>query len=107
MLGESAEALLEGLLARGLVERASSPARPPSPPPTPSPGIDLPAAKLRALDLLERLFGPGGGSHGDAVRQAADAAAFERVLEGIHDVVRIYQGKRRAGELVQRIRVGC
>lgn len=119
-LGEPVDALLQGLLARGLVERvgqgvvpqashardvSTNPAAraPAARMPVPKDEIDLPAAKARALDLLDRLFGPGGGSHGLAVRQAADAAAFERVLVGVHDAIRIYQGKKRAAQLVQQI----
>jgi hypothetical protein len=122
-LGEAVDDLLQGLLARGLVRPVEAAAGPQAPAarevsadpaakapaaPTPAPkdAIDLPAAKVRALDLLERLFGPGGGSHGQAVRRAADAAAFERVLEGVHDSIRIYQGKKRAAQLVQQIRNG-
>jgi hypothetical protein len=122
-LGDPADALLQGLLARGLVERvepaamaqlprvrtvSTNPAAtaPAGPVPAPNVDIDLPAAKARALSLLESLFGPGGGSHGLAVWQAADAAAFERVLAGVHDAIRIYQGKKRAAQLVQQIRTG-
>ncbi|MEW5835645.1 MAG: hypothetical protein ACOZJZ_15920 [Pseudomonadota bacterium] len=121
MIGGLTDALLQGLLARGLVERAVQSAAehacapPKARPPTaaqaqPVPDmvavVDLRTAKRRELELLESLFGPGGGSHGQAVLQAHDAATFEQALTGVHDAISIYQGKKRAALLMQQIRSG-
>ncbi|HSV71451.1 MAG TPA: hypothetical protein VLI72_15185 [Methylibium sp.] len=117
LFGEPTDDLLQGLLGLGLIEPAGRAPRvarverdaepaPAMPAPAPAPAIDLPAAQARALELLERLFGPGGGSHGQAVRQARDAVAFEQALRGVQDALGVYQGARRAARLVQQIRSG-
>jgi hypothetical protein len=108
LFGEPTDELLQDLLKLGLIEavepiertrRAEQPA--------PAPELDLRAAQARALALLEQLFGPGGGSHGDAVRQARDAQAFEAALLGVQQALSVYQGGKRAARLVQQIRGGA
>jgi hypothetical protein len=132
-LGERADALLQGLLDRGLVEvqapaggvdialpeLAPTPVPPPPPPPEPSPAaepglapelpaslVDLAAAKQRALTEMQRLFGPGGGDHTQALLQARDDDEFQRALLRLHDSISVYQGRKGADALVQRIRYG-
>ena len=110
LFGEPTDELLQDLLKLGLIEavepveriRRAEPRAP-----APAPELDLPAAQARALVLLEQLFGPGGGSHGDAVRQARDAQAFEAALQGLQQALSVYQGGKRAARLVQQIRGGA
>lgn len=110
--GEGTGTLLQGLLGLGLIEpvarvqRARRSAESAPAQPAPPAVVDLRAARARALELLERLFGPGGGSHGQALQQARDAAAFEQALRGVQDALSVYQGKKQAARLVQQIRSG-
>ena len=107
LFGEPTDDLLQALLGLGLIERVA-PVASAEHDAEPAPAaVDLPATLARALELLERLFGPGGGSHGQALRQARDAAAFEQALRGVQDALSVYQGKRRAALLVQQIRSGA
>lgn len=107
LFGEGTDDLLQGLHGLGLVEAVRRDAKPAGAAPRPGPALDLPAARARAIALLERLFGPGGGSHGEALRQARDAQAFEQALRGVQDAVSVYQGHKRAARLVQQIRSGA
>lgn len=111
LFGEPTDELLQDLLTLGLIEAVepverTRRAEPRALTPAPAPELDLPAAQARALVLLEQLFGPGGGSHGDAVRQARDAQAFEVALLGVQQALSVYQGGKRAARLVQQIRGG-
>ena len=134
-LGERVDDLLQGLQERGFVEAplpaaidlvvpdlllpavTAAPADlPPEPPPPQTrlgPASELPAsltelqaAKQRALREMQRLFGPGGGHHTQALLQAQDDDDFERALRRLYDSVSVYQGRKGADALVQRIRYG-
>jgi hypothetical protein len=120
LFGAPTDDMLQGLQRLGMIEsvaraprvrRDSKPATtefaPSEPALAPAPVIDLSATRARALELIERLFGPGGGSHGQALRQACDAEAFEQALRGVQDALGVYQGKKRAAQLVQQIRSGA
>lgn len=113
LFGEATDALLQDLRRLGLVEAVERPRRvereaAPAPvSPAPAPALDQRAALARALALLESLFGPGGGSHGEALRQARDAQAFEAALQGVQEALSVYQGGKRAARLVQQIRDGA
>lgn len=113
LFGTSTDDLLQGLRGQGLIapvepEAAPAPAAPPPPDPQAErePALDLPAARARALALLESLFGPGGGSHGEAVSRARDAQAFEQALQGVQEALSVYQGRKRAALLLRQIRDG-
>lgn len=124
-LGERIDTLLQGLLERGLIESPPSAAvdrgMPDvlpaadvvAPKATLSPASELPAsltelqaAKQRALLEMQRLFGPGGGSHTQALLQAQDDDDFERALRQLYDSISVHQGRRGADAVVQRIRYG-
>jgi hypothetical protein len=118
---------LRVLVARGLIERVPGPkpageSPPPPPPPVaptpatapapadasaaPSAALQaLRAAQLRALDLLERYFGPGGREMAMPLLQAKDAAGFNAALASAQERLAIYQGKKRAAEVVNSLRM--
>lgn len=128
-LGDRADSLLQGLLDQGLIEvlpppggvdialpEAALPPPPPAPVAAAVPGVaselpssllDLAAAKQRALAEMQRLFGPGGGDHTQALLQARDDDEFQRALLRLHDAISVYQGRKGADALVQRIRYGA
>lgn len=123
-LGERVDALLQGLLEHGFVETPLPVAVDlvvPDPPPdrvvTPKaalgPASELPAsltelqaAKQRALREMQGLFGPGGGDHTQALLRAQDEHDFERALRQLYDSISVYQGRKGADAVVQRIRYG-
>lgn len=108
LFGSSTDDLLQGLRGQGLIAPVGPEAAPAPPEPQPGnePALDLPAAQARALALLESLFGPGGGNHGEALRRARDAQAFEQALQGVQEALSVYQGRRRAALLLRQIRDG-
>lgn len=101
---------------------SSSSKRPPStqwpassqstlPPPLPSATLDWSpeahdAVMRRAWALLEPLFGPGTAERLEPAQRATNAADLRRALEELRDIMSVYQGRKKAALLIQRIEQG-
>jgi hypothetical protein len=115
-----AQALLQLLCELGLLEpvpgAAVAPVKappapavapaPPAPPPAPNLALQLPAIVQRGWLLLEPLFGPGTRERLAPLQRATDATQLRKALDDLRDTMAIYQGRKSAAALVQRIEHG-
>ncbi|MDI1340349.1 MAG: hypothetical protein Q7K57_18700 [Burkholderiaceae bacterium] len=117
-LGPDAPALLEILVSKELIERAehppppeaapvkvsitpaSSPAVIPAPP---SSGPDMGATKLRALRVLAEVYGPEASSMVDDLLTARSLKEFYKAMKNLEEMLVMYQGRKHATVLIQRI----
>lgn len=64
---------------------------------------DLAATRARAVAMVEALWGPGGGDRVGPVRRAATTDALAQALRGLHEAASVFQGRKRADELMRRV----
>jgi hypothetical protein len=128
-IGDEADSKLEALLAMGLIEPVVPVARlpetasatatavvpvaqrvPPAPPPAPTApiapparSVDLRAAKSLALRELAPVFGPEVDSILGGLLGADSSAALSVELDALRDKLVMYQGRRRAEALINKI----
>ncbi|MFO1338553.1 MAG: hypothetical protein U1F53_10000 [Burkholderiaceae bacterium] len=118
-LGQDPRPALLQLREQGLVELArrvvpppvAAPApRPPAPAPAPAPAAppadearQLRARQSQALDLLQRNFGPGADELAEPLLRARSLAAFGDALAPLQEKLAVYQGKKRAAELIRSL----
>jgi hypothetical protein len=114
-IGGDAGAMLESLLAMGLIELVVPVARlpvaddpPPAPAaatasPPPARSVDLRAAKSLALLELAPVFGPEVDSILGGLLGAESSDALSAELDALRDKLVMYQGRRRADALIRRI----
>lgn len=91
--------------------RPSSPAAPlPQPAPPPAAQAPVPPAneaallrarQVQALDMLHGYFGPGADDLAAPLLQARSLAAFREALGPLQEKLAVYQGKKRAAELIR------
>lgn len=124
-LGTDPRDTLRLLLARGLIERlplpvakvdVPLPAEPPAaapPPPAPAPPPDAPQGpqqaqqlrelQTRALEMLRTYFGPWGDELAEPVLSTRTLEAYRQALGPLQERLAVYQGKKRAVELIAGI----
>ena len=115
-LGGDPQAVLRTLEHRGLIEAIVPPAPPAPPPmapePVPAPPVAAPAlapddalaaAKRRALAVLGEVYGPGAATMVGDLLAARNAKEFSRAMKLLEETLVMYQGRRHATELVERI----
>ncbi len=92
------------------VRPPAAPAAPPVPAPSAAPAAAtadeaplLRARQTQALNLLMRNFGPGGEDMAEPLMQARSLAEFRAALTPLLEKLAVYQGKKRAAELIRSL----
>ena len=121
-LGTDPRDTLRLLLARGLIERlpppvakvdvplpaeaAPAPVAPPPPPAAPPDAQQtqqLRELQTQALEMLRTYFGPWGDELAEPVLTTRTLAAYREALGPLQEKLAVYQGKKRAAELIAGI----
>jgi hypothetical protein len=64
---------------------------------------DLPATRQRAVAMVEALWGPGGGDRVGPIRRAATVDELVAALRSLYEAAAVFQGRKRADELMRRV----
>lgn len=123
-LGTDPRDTLRLLLARGLIERLplpvakvdvplpapAAPADPtptqplaPAPPPDAQQAQQLRELQTRALEMLRTYFGPWGDELAEPMLATRTLAAYRQALGPLQERLAVYQGRKRAAELIAGI----
>ena len=115
-LGTDPRDTLRLLLARGLIERLPPPPlkvdvplpaeAAPAPPPLPpdaQQAQQLRELQTQALEMLRTYFGPWGDELAEPVLSTRTLATYREALGPLQEKLAVYQGKKRAAELIAGI----
>lgn len=87
-------------------ERADKAAQGPEALPFEVAEADLVVTRQRAVAMVEALWGPGGGDRVGPVRRAATVDELADALRRLHEAASVFQGRKRADELMRRVLSG-